>query len=37
MSFNDPQADNGEDAHSDARGTLLDRNVELLIRYPDFP
>ena len=34
LSFNDPQADNGEDGHSDARGTRLDRNVELLIKNP---
>jgi hypothetical protein len=34
MAFNDPQADNGEDGHSDARGTRLDRNVELLLKNP---
>ena len=34
LSFNDPQADNGEDGHSDALGTRLDRNVELLIKNP---
>ena len=34
LSFNDPQADNGEDGHTDARGTRLDRNVELVIKNP---
>ena len=34
LSFNDPQADNGEDGHSDALGTRLDRNVDLLIKNP---
>jgi hypothetical protein len=34
LAYNDPQADNGEDGHSDARGTRLDRNVELLIKNP---
>lgn len=34
MSFNDPDADNGEDGHSDARGARLDRNVELVINDP---
>ena len=34
LSFNDPQGDNGEDGHTDARGTLLDRNVELVIKNP---
>jgi hypothetical protein len=34
LSFNDPQADNGEDGHSDARGSRRHRNVELLIRDP---
>ena len=34
LSFNDPQGDNGEDGHSDARGTPLARNVELVIKNP---
>ena len=37
LSFNDPQGDNGENGHSDARGTRLDRNVELLIKNPYSP
>jgi metallophosphoesterase (TIGR03767 family) len=34
LSFNDPQAENGEDGLADRRGTPLDRNVELLLRNP---
>jgi metallophosphoesterase (TIGR03767 family) len=34
LSFNDPQAENGEDGLPDRRGTPLDRNVELLLRNP---
>jgi metallophosphoesterase (TIGR03767 family) len=34
LSFNDPQAENGEDGLPDRRGTSLDRNVELLLRNP---
>ena len=34
LSFNDPQAENGEDGFPDRRGTPLDRNVELLLRNP---
>ena len=34
LSFNDPQADNGEDGRADARGDRDDRNVELLVRNP---
>ena len=34
LSFNDPQAENGEDGFSDRRGTRLDRNVELLVSNP---
>jgi hypothetical protein len=34
LSLNDPQADNGEDGHIDARGTRYDRNVELVIKSP---
>jgi len=34
LSYNDPDADNGEDGRSDARGSREDRNVELLIRNP---
>jgi metallophosphoesterase (TIGR03767 family) len=34
LSFNDPDAQNGEDGTSDARGTRADRNVELLLRNP---
>jgi hypothetical protein len=37
LSFNDPQADTGENGHSDARGTRLDRNVELFIKNPYSP
>ncbi len=31
IAFNDPQGSTGEDGTSDARGTLQDRNVELLV------
>jgi metallophosphoesterase (TIGR03767 family) len=34
LAYNDPDARNGEDGRADARGTRLDRNVELLIRNP---
>jgi metallophosphoesterase (TIGR03767 family) len=34
LSFNDPQAENGEDGTRDRRGTALDRNVELLVPNP---
>jgi hypothetical protein len=34
LSFNDPQAENGEDGWPDRRGTRLDRNVELLVPKP---
>jgi hypothetical protein len=34
LSFNDPDADNGEDGRSDARGGEGDRNVELVVRDP---
>jgi hypothetical protein len=34
LSFNDPDARNGEDGHSDARGSREDRNVELIVRNP---
>jgi metallophosphoesterase (TIGR03767 family) len=34
LSFNDPQAENGEDGWPDRRGTRLDRNVELLLPKP---
>jgi metallophosphoesterase (TIGR03767 family) len=34
LSFNDPQAENGEDGRPDRRGTRLDRNVELLVPSP---
>jgi len=34
LAYNDPQADDREDGHSDALGTPLDRNVELLIKNP---
>jgi metallophosphoesterase (TIGR03767 family) len=34
LSFNDPQAENGEDGFPDRRGTRLDRNVELLVPNP---
>ncbi len=34
LSFNDPQAENGEDGWPDRRGTRLDRNVELLVPSP---
>ena len=34
LSFNDPNAENGEDGFRDRRGTPLDRNVELLVPNP---
>jgi metallophosphoesterase (TIGR03767 family) len=34
LSYNDPDASNGEDGHSDARGSRSDRNVELIVRDP---
>jgi hypothetical protein len=34
LSYNDPDARNGEDGQSDARGTRNDRNVELIVRNP---
>jgi metallophosphoesterase (TIGR03767 family) len=34
LSFNDPQAENGEDGFPDRRGAELDRNVELLVPNP---
>jgi metallophosphoesterase (TIGR03767 family) len=34
LSYNDPDADNGEDGHPDARGGEQDRNVELVVRDP---
>ncbi len=34
LSFNDPDAENGEDGRGDARGGREDRNVELLVRHP---
>jgi hypothetical protein len=34
LSFNDPEAENGEDGWRDRRGTPLDRNVELLVANP---
>ena len=34
LSFNDPDAENGEDGSNDARGERSDRNVELLVRNP---
>lgn len=34
LSFNDPDADNGEDGRPDARGSRADRNVELVVRNP---
>jgi hypothetical protein len=34
LAYNDPDADNGEDGHPDARGGPKDRNVELLVRDP---
>lgn len=34
LSFNDPDADNGEDGRPDARGGPQDRNVELFVRNP---
>lgn len=37
LSFNDPDARNGEDGTADARGAPEDRNVELLLRHPFAP
>ena len=34
LSFNDPDAENGEDGRGDARGGEGDRNVELVVRDP---
>jgi metallophosphoesterase (TIGR03767 family) len=34
LSYNDPDALNGEDGRSDARGSREDRNVELIVRNP---
>jgi metallophosphoesterase (TIGR03767 family) len=34
LSYNDPDALNGEDGESDARGARTDRNVELIVRNP---
>jgi metallophosphoesterase (TIGR03767 family) len=34
LSFNDPDAENGEDGTPDRRGTPLDRNVDLLLPNP---
>ena len=34
LSWNDPDAFNGEDGYPDARGSREDRNVELLVRKP---
>jgi metallophosphoesterase (TIGR03767 family) len=34
LSFNDPEAENGEDGWRDRRGMPLDRNVELLVANP---
>ncbi|MGI8440448.1 MAG: hypothetical protein ACR2NV_09715 [Thermoleophilaceae bacterium] len=34
LSYNDPDAQNGEDGRGDARGGRDDRNVELLVRNP---
>jgi metallophosphoesterase (TIGR03767 family) len=34
LSYNDPDALNGEDGQSDARGSRTDRNVELIVRNP---
>ena len=34
LSFNNPDAENGEDGFADRRGTRLDRNVELVVRNP---
>jgi hypothetical protein len=34
LSYNDPDAMNGEDGHGDARGGPEDRNVELLVKEP---
>ena len=37
LSYNEPDSDNGEDGHSDKRGTSADRNVELIVRNPYAP
>jgi hypothetical protein len=34
LSYNDPDAHNGEDGEPDARGQDIDRNVELLLPHP---
>jgi metallophosphoesterase (TIGR03767 family) len=34
LSYNDPDAQNGEDGHPDARGSREDRNVELIVPDP---
>jgi len=34
LSYNDPDADNGEDGRPDKRAIRLDRNTELLVRDP---
>jgi hypothetical protein len=34
LSYNDPDAENGEDGRGDARGGEGDRNVELVVRDP---
>jgi metallophosphoesterase (TIGR03767 family) len=34
LSYNDPDAQNGEDGRGDARGSRADRNVELVVRNP---
>jgi hypothetical protein len=34
LSYNDPDALNGEDGTPDARGSRTDRNVELIVRSP---
>ena len=34
LSYNDPQANNGEDGRPDARGERSDRNAELVVRDP---
>jgi hypothetical protein len=34
LSYNDPDALNGEDGMSDARGSRTDRNAELIVRNP---
>jgi metallophosphoesterase (TIGR03767 family) len=37
LSYNDPDAENGEDGRGDARGGPEDRNVELLVKDPFAP